>query len=1022
MDKSGESEIDDSLYSRQRYVLGDSAMQKMARSSVFLSGLGGLGVEIAKNIVLAGIKSLTVHDTCSATWMDLGSQFFLTEDDVINGKNRAEASLSKLAELNPYVTLNHSSASLAPSSDLSFLDNYQCVILTDCSLELQGYIDNYCRAQHPPKKFISCSVRGVFSSVFCDFGPEFVVYDSNGEEPAEFFIGNITKGNPAVVKCLDNHLHNLETGDTIAFSEVVGMLAINGTAHTVKVINPATVSIGDTSSDQYGPYEHGGIARQLKTPHTVTFESLEAQLKRPALLFADLAKLETPLQAHLAFLSFDRFLQQRRTLPKPRDESDAEAFVALAAKINVEKQLVEVVDEELMRRFSSCAGGTLPPLVTAIGGVVAQEALISLTGKFSPLQQWLYLDAVEVLPDKSADQMTFQPLGDRYDAVRVCLGEDLLEKLARLRLFMVGCGAIGCEMLKNYAMLGVGRKPNGLVTITDNDLIEKSNLNRQFLFKPHHIQKPKSVIAAKSALSINPDLCIDALEHKVFPGTEAKVFNDKFFQAQDLVVNALDNVEARRYVDGRCVTNQRPLLESGTLGAKGHVQVIVPHLTESYSSQQDPPDKDVPYCTLKSFPATIEHTIQWARDKFESMFSQNPAMYCKFWETHGNPQHVLQLLKEQQSLPDGIVKAVKILDRFPADWKACVRLARFKFERYFNHKAKNLIHVFPMDTKLKDGSLFWQSPKRPPTPLVFDIVNPMHLSFVVSMARLWADVFRIPYTEEDLSVDAMATVIRDTPVPEFKVSSKEIITDESVKKPEAKAVGMDVADRVAATLETLCCSSPQGSDALEGKLKATPLSFEKDDDANGHIDFITAASNLRATMYSIEPVDRFKTKLIAGRIVPAIATTTAAVAGLVSIELIKVVSGAPLEHLKNAFLSLALPTLVFSEPAPPARTLVKEGLSFTAWDRWEVKGSSAMKLQEFLKAVKDKYGLEPAMVVMGVKMIYVPWMPGHSKRLKQSMVQLLKVGGEKEYVDLFVSFDVGQSEDASGPPIRYYIN
>ena len=61
-----------------------------------------------------------------------------------------------------------------------------------------------------------------------------------------------------------------------------------------------------------------------------------------------------------------------------------------------------------------------------------------------------------------------------------------------------------------------------------------------------------------------------------------------------------------------------------------------------------------------------------------------------------------------------------------------------------------------------------------------------------------------------------------------------------------------------------------------------PAEFEKDDDANGHIDFITSASNLRATMYHIEPADRFKTKRIAGRIVLAIATTTAAVAGLVS--------------------------------------------------------------------------------------------------------------------------------------------
>jgi ubiquitin-activating enzyme E1 len=49
---------------------------------------------------------------------------------------------------------------------------------------------------------------------------------------------------------------------------------------------------------------------------------------------------------------------------------------------------------------------------------------------------------------------------------------------------------------------------------------------------------------------------------------------------------------------------------------------VIPHLTESYSSSQDPPEKSIPICTLKNFPNAIEHTLQWARDMFEGLFRQ----------------------------------------------------------------------------------------------------------------------------------------------------------------------------------------------------------------------------------------------------------------------------------------------------------------------------------------------------------------------------------------------------------------
>lgn len=87
------------------------------------------------------------------------------------------------------------------------------------------------------------------------------------------------------------------------------------------------------------------------------------------------------------------------------------------------------------------------------------------------------------------------------------------------------------------------------------------------------------------------------------PATEKEIYNDAFFQQQNVSINALDNLEARRYMDrykycncttkmllwvyiiSRCVSNQCPLIDSGTMGPKGHVQVIMPHLTESYTSQ-----------------------------------------------------------------------------------------------------------------------------------------------------------------------------------------------------------------------------------------------------------------------------------------------------------------------------------------------------------------------------------------------------------------------------------------------------
>ena len=78
------------------------------------------------------------------------------------------------------------------------------------------------------------------------------------------------------------------------------------------------------------------------------------------------------------------------------------------------------------------------------------------------------------------------------------MGRQALATIKDSRLFMIGAGAIGCELLKNFAMIGLGTGKEGKIILTDPDHIENSNLNRQFLFREKHISKPKSLTAAAS--------------------------------------------------------------------------------------------------------------------------------------------------------------------------------------------------------------------------------------------------------------------------------------------------------------------------------------------------------------------------------------------------------------------------------------------------------------------------------------------------------------------------------------------
>lgn len=207
-----DGEIDEGLYSRQLYVLGHDAMRRMASSDVLISGLGGLGVEVAKNVILGGVKSVTLHDEKNCTISDLSSQFYLGEESI--GKNRATASCEQLAELNHYVP---TTAYTGPLTE-DFLRKFRVVVLTGASWSEQQRVAALTHAHNIA--LIIADTRGLFSQVFCDFGAEFTVVDVTGENPVSAMIADITQEKESVVTCLDDTRHGLEDGDHVTFTEV----------------------------------------------------------------------------------------------------------------------------------------------------------------------------------------------------------------------------------------------------------------------------------------------------------------------------------------------------------------------------------------------------------------------------------------------------------------------------------------------------------------------------------------------------------------------------------------------------------------------------------------------------------------------------------------------------------------------------------------------------------------------------------------------------------------------------------
>ncbi|KZV25761.1 hypothetical protein F511_04822 [Dorcoceras hygrometricum] len=1009
-------DIDEVLHSRQLAVYGRDTMRRLFASNVLVSGMQGLGVEIAKNVILAGVKSVTLHDEGTVELWDLSSNFVFSEADL--GKNRALASVQKLQELNNAVAISTLTTKLAKHQ----LSDFQAVVFTDINLKSAIEFSEYCHNHQPPVAFIKTEVRGLFGSVFCDFGPEFTVFDVDGEEPHTGIIASISNDNPALVSCVDDERLEFEDGDLVVFSEIRGMTELNdGKPRKIKTANPFSFIL-DEDTTNFSTYERGGIVTQVKQPKVLNFKTLKEAIKDPGdYLLCDFSKFDRPPLLHLAFLSLDEFVAEFGRFPVAGCEEDALKFIALTSNFNenLGDAKLKDINPKLLRHFAFGARAVLNPMAAMFGGIVGQEIMKACSGKFHPLFQFLYFDSVESLPIETLDPRDFRPLNSRYDAQISVFGSKLQKKLEDAKIFVVGSGALGCEFLKNLALMGVACGELGKLTVTDDDVIEKSNLSRQFLFRDLNVGSPKSSTAAAAASSINLLLRIEALQNRVGPETE-NVFDDTFWENLNVVINALDNVKARLYVDQRCLYFQKPLLESGTLGPKCNTQMVIPHLTENYGASQDPPEKQAPMCTLHSFPHNIDHCLTWARSEFEGLLEKTPAEVNAYLSNPGEYTSAVRNAGDAQAR-ENLEHIIECLDRERCEsFQDCITWARLKFEDYFANRVKQLTFTFPEDAATSSGAPFWSAPKRFPHPLQFSTADPSHLHFIMAASILRAETFGISVPEWAKHPKKLAEAIDKVTVFDFQPrQGVNIVTDD-----KANSVSRASVDD-AAVIDELILKLEQCRKNLPSSFRLKPIQFEKDDDTNHHMDLIAALANMRARNYSIPEVDRLRAKFIAGRIIPAIATTTALATGLVCLELYKIIDGShKLEDYRNTFANLALPLFSMAEPLPP-KSVKHQSFSWTIWDRWVIGNSPT--LRELFQWLSDK-GLNAYSVSFGNCLLYNSMFPRHKERMDKKIVHLVREVAKVElppcrkHLDLVVACEDDEENDVDVPTITVHFD
>lgn len=355
------------LYDRQIRLWGVQAQEKIRSANILLIGMTGLGAEIAKNLVLAGVGTLTILDGEVVADHDLGTQFFVSQEQV--GQNRAQAAQPEIQKLNPRVSL-FVDPDVIFTKMPEYFSSFDITIATGLPMHAITSINSSCRNFN--RKFYAADTQGMYGYIFADL----VIHQFIQERQQP----------------------NIPT--QIGKRETTSRSVINVTEKTENGKKMEVV----TKQEEYSPFLLSNLS-PLPTEVTKTVS------KR---------KKVSPLLSCLRAL-FDFQQQSGGRLPG-HNQQDLAMFTKLAHDKHLELQLPqETMRADFLRSFLQNLGAELSPVVAFLGGRLAQDVINVLGQREQPLQNLLLFDGESF----TSAVYSLQPVFDEAMAAGMGMGMDV---------------------------------------------------------------------------------------------------------------------------------------------------------------------------------------------------------------------------------------------------------------------------------------------------------------------------------------------------------------------------------------------------------------------------------------------------------------------------------------------------------------------------------------------------------------------------------------------------------------------